>query len=261
MIKLASPDAETLLSGLGSWALPMSAVGAAGMGAANLLSPADDPDHPEQKKRSLLNSMLLGASLGGVAGAGGRAAVNWWKPEIADEAGMGLNTLFGNTAKSQFHEPSPWVTMLGARPGVTALVGGGLGTSVGAGGGFVKKVWDKGTAAEMADKATHASPPDIEGFMKNPDKAALREMLENAKKSGKVNDFTGTEKLLSAKSGKSSIKGGVLGGLAGLLGGWGVGEFAHSGLENAAKVHAVAPDTSALLNAARQAKEQLPTPQ
>ena len=197
MIKLAkpgiSPSPGTLLSGLGSWALPGAAIGAAGMGAANLMSPEDPITH---KKKSLLKSMLLGGALGGSAFAGARAYSDWKNPAIASDPGMATDTLFGTPPTPA--EANPITAALGWSPATTTAVGGGAGFLGGAGYGHR-------TANQVKTFDTdYKIPGNLVGEEK-----LLAEAQNAAKRRTKVNIRDGWPSLYGAAAGS------LLGGLSG----------------------------------------------
>ena len=196
MIKKASPPPSTLLSGLGSWALPGAAIGAAGMGAANLASPEDPITH---KKKSLLKSMLLGGALGGTIGGGARAAVDWWNPAVASDPGSAWATLTSKP-EAPINPPNPIIGALGWQPAATTIGGATLGSAVG-----------KARAIEAGSKAK-----TFDTDFKVPSGAGKAQ--EAAHEAEKL-------RLLKIRDGKGGIWGMGVGGLLGAATGFGSQNF------------------------------------
>jgi|GEM_PF-6196302 hypothetical protein len=82
-----------LLKGIGSTAGVGAGLGAGLGGLTSAMAP-NDPDDPEQKHRSILKSMLLGGSLGGLAFGGGRAFADRVYPELSKDPTSGMSRLF-----------------------------------------------------------------------------------------------------------------------------------------------------------------------
>jgi hypothetical protein len=124
-----NPDTQDMLKGIASSGAVGAGVGALGMGAANLLSPADDPNHPEVKKRGLLKSMLLGGALGGVTGAGGRALWNYMDPSMAVDSSSGVDKLLTEPKQTPPPTNNPSLLSLNASYPITTGLTAGVGAA------------------------------------------------------------------------------------------------------------------------------------
>lgn len=72
-------------------------VGAAGMGLASALG-------PENKKRSLLKSMLMGGAMGGLTGAGARVGYNYFNPEAKNDPSNAISRIL---SPEKYEAPKP----------------------------------------------------------------------------------------------------------------------------------------------------------
>ena len=123
---------KSMLKGLSSGAAG-AGVGGLGMGTATALGPDTDPEHlGDTKSKRVLKSMLLGGALGGLVGAGGRAAWNAYDPSMVRNQGTGISEatkkisdLFSGKPEKPTDSTGPGVFhVVGNYPGITALAGG-----------------------------------------------------------------------------------------------------------------------------------------
>jgi hypothetical protein len=116
---------QHLLSGLLTDAGIGAGVGAAGMGAAEALSPEQ-----EGHKKSILKSMLLGGAMGGLTGAGTRAFADTVSPDLQHDPRTMLASMFENKQAPAPEEHSIIGNLGNAaagHPAIAGLTGGVLG--------------------------------------------------------------------------------------------------------------------------------------
>lgn len=124
---------QHLLSGLLTDAGIGAGVGAAGMGAAEALSPEQ-----EGHKKSILKSMLLGGAMGGLTGAGTRAFADTVSPELQHDPRTMLASLFENKQQVPAADKGILSNLTTAAAGHPALAGLTIGTLTGAGSAYGK---------------------------------------------------------------------------------------------------------------------------